>query len=252
MFIFPGGFSQRTSGRLPQESSTSEMSAKSSPEPHAQHSDPPNDFKHVMIVGHRGAGKSSLVNMLLDEERAGTSSNAQSHTKENTSYNLTVYQEHVALWDTVGLDLAPNPDAPSLLYVPNGQVSVVVFVLSKTITGVEEARKYWKPVQEATQETNLKNYGKKVPVILVVTGLENENPDSKENNLDGWWNKNGQLFRDQGITPDEFACVTAQRGKFQPQMGRHVNDPRYRASREKVLWLIAKCINGLEGQASIS
>lgn len=147
--------------------------------------------------------------------------------------------------------LPPIPDVFPLLQVQNGLASVIVFVVSKNALLVEEVQKYWEPVQEARQKWK-RSSGKKVPIILVVTGLENENPDSNVNNLDGWWTTtNGDLFKDNGITPDEVACVTALRGKFQPQTGRHVNDPLYRASREKILWLIAKCINGLEEQVGI-
>jgi hypothetical protein len=42
-----------------------------------------------------------------------------------------------------------------------------------------------------------------VPIVLIVTGLENQEPD-----MEDWWKINGQLVSDFGMTFAGHACVT--------------------------------------------
>jgi len=73
---------------------------------------------------------------------------------------------------------------------------------------------------------------KEVPIVLVVTGLENEE------NMDGWWWTNKEAFEAQGIRPDGTACITAIRGRTLRDGISHAFDEQYDESRAKLATLM--------------
>lgn len=62
----------------------------------------------IMLVGATGAGKSSTINALLQQDAAAIGSGADPQTKETSCYP---FNEYVQLWDTPGLGDSPEEDA---------------------------------------------------------------------------------------------------------------------------------------------
>jgi hypothetical protein len=71
----------------------------------------------------------------------------------------------------------------------------------------------------------------KVPVVVVVTGLENESP------MESWWDENGAQLRAHGMTFAGHACVTTTRGK-QLKSGGFMFEDEYEESEGKTRELI--------------
>jgi len=76
---------------------------------------------------------------------------------------------------------------------------------------------------------------KGVPVVIVVTGLENEQP------MSDWWLGNKAEFNNRCLKFEASACITATRGK-KDKDGGYINEDEYNFSRELVKDLIrSKC-----------
>ena len=59
---------------------------------------------NVIIFGEAGAGKSSLINLIRDDNAATTASSAEGCTFESKSYDVTIGNTKIRLWDTAGLN----------------------------------------------------------------------------------------------------------------------------------------------------
>jgi len=187
---------------------------------------------NVVIFGETGAGKSSLINMIVGEEVAETSSSAIGCTFESKPYPVEVDGVPLVLWDTSGLNegdkgKVEGRKAVAQLYrliqsLENDGVSLLVFCVRGP----------------RIKETTIKNYQlfhsafclEKVPILLVVTGLEEEDP------MDAWWRKNKDAFDTQKMLFNAHACVTATRGKM--KQGTYIYEEEFQESRVKVRKLI--------------
>jgi len=49
---------------------------------------------------------------------------------------------------------------------------------------------------------------KKVPIVLIVTGLEDEVP------MEGWWRRNEADMKNRGMTYNGHGCITTTRSKM--------------------------------------
>lgn len=72
---------------------------------------------------------------------------------------------------------------------------------------------------------------RKVPIVLVITGLENEG------NMDSWWDSNKRELADMGMEFDGYACVTATKGKMD-RGGAYMFEEEYAESEAKVVKLV--------------
>jgi len=94
----------------------------------------------------------------------------------------------------------------------------------------------------ATLQTNYRLFyewlcEKKVPIVLVLTGLE------RENNMEDWWDRNKLVFQRYGINVADHACITAA-SKLD---GRH--QQLYEQSRTLVRDLVIRHTDDREGVA---
>ncbi|KIJ67585.1 hypothetical protein HYDPIDRAFT_84019, partial [Hydnomerulius pinastri MD-312] len=151
--------------------------------------------QNVVIFGETGAGKSSLVNLIVGNKVAATSYGTDGCTLESTLYETTVGGYHFRIHDTVGLNephlgaenyLAAIEKAHHLVTTLNstGGVNLLLFCIrGGRIT--------------ATTQHNYRLFYeflccRLVPVALVITNLESETP------MDDWWERNSQEFTRYG------------------------------------------------------
>ncbi|KAF9222621.1 P-loop containing nucleoside triphosphate hydrolase protein [Gyrodon lividus] len=188
--------------------------------------------QNVVIFGETGAGKSSLVNLIMGAKVAATSYGADGCTLESTLYETNVKGHSLRIFDTVGLNephlnaeqyLTAIEKAHRLVTALNdaGGVHLLVFcVRGGRIT--------------ATTQNNYRLFYeflccRLVPVALVITNLESETP------MERWWQRNSQEFARFGIDVIAHACITCT-----PGYGNMYAD-KYEDSKGIVSELLAKC-----------
>ncbi|KAG2135120.1 hypothetical protein DEU56DRAFT_807938 [Suillus clintonianus] len=154
-------------------------------------------------------------------------------TFASRGYAVDVGGREVVVWETVGLQKGEHHDALSEGAAKNlqGLIQNVHGGLNLLLYCVNAAR-----ASEAL-EVNYDAFfniigGKKVPVVLVVTGLENMDP------MEGWWKEHEAEFKKHWLTFDGHACITTIRGKPLKDGPGHWHDEQYEQSRLAVKELI--------------
>ncbi|KAG2041375.1 P-loop containing nucleoside triphosphate hydrolase protein [Suillus americanus] len=170
------------------------------------------DTCNVVIVGDTGAGKSSLVNLIIGKERASTSPDSMGCTTEPTVYEHDVMTQDktvkVQLFDTAGLDEGPQGT------VPTAQARTALKTLIRTlkkgrgihlliycVQGTQDARALQRNYKLLHSELKGKV---RVPIVLVVTALEDREPE-----MEDWWRNNEKSISDLGMNFAGHACITA-------------------------------------------
>lgn len=197
--------------------------------------EPTTPTPNVILFGETGSGKSSIVNMLAQSNRANTSSSAKGCTFSTEPYLTDILGTQFKIWDTAGLNEGEGGTIP-----PKEAVIQLLRLLKQLDTGVsllvfcmraprikENLQRNWHFFYEVMCK-------RQVPIVLAITGLENE-----ESDMDDWWIKNQGMFQNLGIIPNGIACITAIRGRkqrFRDSEGRevHVFDDVYRESKNKL------------------
>ena len=185
---------------------------------------------NVVIFGETGSGKSSLVNQIAGDPRAPISSSSVGCTFWNTPYTVTLSGKQFTLYDTAGFDegqsgTVPKSDAFVRLYsllrrLENG-VNLLIFCMRGPRIK-ESCARNWQLFYNIICD-------RRVPIILAVTGLENE-----EEGMDSWWTRNKQHFMMYEIFPTDVACITTTRGRKRKFGDGNVFDEDYEASQEKI------------------
>jgi len=178
---------------------------------------------NVIIFGESGVGKSSLVNMLSEGavEPAAVSNQALGCTFETQRYNVTLGDREYILWDTAGLNEGSKGTVSEekaceklveLLQQLKGGVNLLVYVLrGNRFRGI--VRINYEIFQRVVCQ-------RKVPIVLVVTGLENESP------METWWEENKEDLEANGLHFAGHACVTTTKGK-RMKSGERVFEEEY-------------------------
>ena len=192
-----------------------------------------NQILNIIFFGETGAGKSSVINMLMNSDTARTSSAADGKTSSFESFITTIDGQRVRLWDTAGLNEAERGTVPAKIAMQN--LRVLVGALWEGIALLVYC------VRAMRFQPNLKdNYNLvheticqgKVPVFIVVTGLENQVP------MNEWWAQNETEFSQNGMWFDGHACVTSTRGK-RNESGDNMYDTEFQESQMVLRKLIA-------------
>ncbi|KAG1745356.1 uncharacterized protein EDB91DRAFT_1335301 [Suillus paluster] len=157
---------------------------------------------NVVIFGEAGAGKSSLVNLISGTQKAQTSSDATGCTTETNVYERDIVVQNkilkVNLFDTAGLDEGPEGT------VPHKEAQRVLKKLLRTLMEQGGIHLLIYCMQGTRESRALRrNYRTEFPIVLVVTRLENQEPDMEE-----WWRNNQQSISNLGMTFAGHACVT--------------------------------------------
>lgn len=187
--------------------------------------------QNIVIFGAMGAGKSSLINLIADQNIAKTGSNLQRCTLTWTKYVLPrLFNNELQynIFDTMGIE---NPElelepveyhrsiknASQLLRELDecGGTSLLVYCVQKGRDG-GALRSNYQLFREVL-------YQRRVPVVMVVTGLEDEEVMEK------WWERNRTTLEASEIVVEGHACVTTLK-----------NEAKYEASREAVRELIQR------------
>ncbi|KAG2753465.1 hypothetical protein P692DRAFT_20797033 [Suillus brevipes Sb2] len=187
---------------------------------------------NVVLFGERGAGKSSLINMLVGQD-VSSPSNPSLAAFASRGYAVDVGGREVVVWDSVGLQKGEHHDSLSegaarnlqgLIQNIHGGLNLLLFCVNAT------------RVSEALGLNYDAFYSiigsKKVPIVLVVTGLENKDP------MEGWWREHEAEFERHGLTFDGHACITTTRGKPLRDGPGHWHDEQYEQSKLAVKELI--------------
>ncbi|EGN91607.1 hypothetical protein SERLA73DRAFT_192210 [Serpula lacrymans var. lacrymans S7.3] len=190
---------------------------------------------NVLIFGESGTGKSSILNMIAGSDIAVTSNSALGCTFESVGYTVNINGSPYRLWDTAGLNEGEQGSVPAEQAIRNLQdlvqnmkegVSLLVYCVSggrfKTILKINYDLFYAIICQA------------KVPIVVVVTGLENEDP------MESWWVENGAEFNRRQMEFAGHACVTITRGRAMRD-GGYIFDKEFEESKIAMRELIQRC-----------
>jgi predicted GTPase len=185
--------------------------------------------QNIVIFGAMGAGKSSLINLIADQNIAKTGSNLKRCTLTWTKYVLPgLFKNELQynIFDTMGIE---NPELEPYEYhrsIKNasrllreldacGGTSLLVYCVQK---GRDSGalRSNYQLFHEVL-------YQRRVPMVMVVTCLEDENV------MEEWWERNRASLEASDIVVEGHACVTTLK-----------NEAKYEASREAVHELIRR------------
>ncbi|KAG2053033.1 hypothetical protein BDR06DRAFT_936877 [Suillus hirtellus] len=164
-----------------------------------------NKYPNIVIFGQAGAGKSSLVNLIAGENVAKPSVRSK-WEKYRVEFSGGSYN----IFDTIGLEepqkgilryLDAVENAHSLIHTleKQGGIDLLMFCI--------RAGRLTAALQNNYRLFNEFLCEKKIPIVLVITYLENEVGE-----MDDWWKRNQDTFRDQEFYVDGHACITAIRG----------------------------------------
>jgi len=194
---------------------------------------------NIIIFGESGVGKSSLINMLSGDANASAavSNQALGCTFETEPYRVTIDEREYVLWDTAGLNEGSKGSVTAdeaceklvdLLKRLRGGVHLLVYVVRGT-----RLRSIVKINYDIFQRVVFRG---QVPIVLVATGLENED------RMEDWWDENGGDMAGNGLQFDGHACVTTTKGK-KLKSGDYMLEEEYAQSRDLVRALIKeKCL----------
>ncbi|OAX33408.1 hypothetical protein K503DRAFT_725889 [Rhizopogon vinicolor AM-OR11-026] len=166
--------------------------------------------RNVVIFGESGSGKSSVINAIAGQELSETSGDAAGCTFRYQCYNVNLAGQTFRLFDTAGLDEAAQGTVPPAKAEEN--LKSLLRELMSTSDGI--GLLVYCVRSTRLRRALIKNYNifysaicrKKVPIVVVVTGLENH-----AYTMDSWWDTNWNEFRIHGMHFEDHACVTTLR-----------------------------------------
>ncbi|KZP22227.1 P-loop containing nucleoside triphosphate hydrolase protein [Athelia psychrophila] len=184
---------------------------------------------NIILFGQPGAGKSSLINMIVGEDVAITSSDLTKCTFDSKPYDVELAEGFtVTLWDTAGLDQGSCSDKDTIrrvceliLRLEQGVILLVFCLRGRIHEGALENYEMFRKLCHST-----------VPMVVVVSGLERE-PNKVE-----WWSRNEVAFTRASMKFNYHACIVGTRGSRIPNTNSFVYGEAYDASVAEVKAII--------------
>ena len=191
---------------------------------------------NVIVFGESGVGKSSVINMLVGEPVATVSNQATGCTFASTKFRATINNQELMLYDTAGLDEADAGTVSPEQAIQNLRSLVTELTTVNLLVYVIRGTRFRKIVSDNYHMFRAMIHGgdRNVPVVLVITGLENEE------NMDDWWEDNKAYLAQYKLTFCGHACITATKGRAFRDGSGYIFEDLYDASRKKVVDLLAE------------
>lgn len=183
--------------------------------------------KNVVLFGQAGAGKSSLINLMVGENVAKTSSDMRSCTLQWQEHPIKFDGESYSVFDTVGLE-EPQLGIGHYLDIVENSYKLIQYLEKRG--GIDLLLFCMRAGRlTTTLQTNYRLFheflcDKKVPIVVVITYLENEAGE-----MDNWWKRNSDIFEEREVRVNGHACITAIKGNY---------PKRYEESRHTIRKLI--------------
>ncbi|KAG2066037.1 hypothetical protein BDR04DRAFT_112429 [Suillus decipiens] len=186
-----------------------------------------NKHTNIVLFGQAGAGRSSLVNLMVGKNVAGTSSGMKRRTLHWQEYPIEFDGESYRVFDTVGLE-EPRLGIPQYLDAVENAYTLIQNLERQG--GIDLLLFCMRAGRlNTTVQSNYRLFheflcDKKVPIVVVITHLENEVGE-----MDNWWKQNEDIFREREVDVAGHACITAIQGNYQE---------RYEESRTTIRKLV--------------
>jgi len=173
---------------------------------------------------------------MAGQEIAETSPGAETCTLHWKEHSITFDGYNYKVFDTIGLGeqelrltkyLKPIENAYNLVtqLASEGGIDLLLFCTRTRITTTTQA--HYRLFYEWLCE-------KKVPIVLILTGLEKE-----KDSMEHWWLRNDGRFRTYDIHVDGHACITAVKGI------NGLYETRYEESARLVRELVTRHTRGM-------
>ncbi|OAX31252.1 P-loop containing nucleoside triphosphate hydrolase protein [Rhizopogon vinicolor AM-OR11-026] len=193
---------------------------------------------NIIVFGESGVGKSSVINMLTEEPVAAVSNQAVGCTYKSTKYRATIDDREVVLYDTAGLNEAEAGTVSPQRAIHNLRSLVddlkTVNLLVYCIRGTRFREIVADNYNIFRKMICGREGGPRVPIVLVITGLENED------NMDDWWKDNEAYFDQYKLEFCEHVCITATRGRAFKDGSGYIFQDLYDISKKQVMQLLAR------------
>jgi len=163
-------------------------------------------MKNIVLFGQTGAGKSSVINLMAGKTIAEATLSPERCTLHWKDYPINFDGYNYRVFDTIGLEepqlgieeyLGAIVNARNLIMKleSDGGIDLLLFCVRAdrvAATLPNNYRLFYEWLCEG-----------KVPIVLVLTGLE------RENRMEDWWTRNKATFDRYNIVVQDHACITA-------------------------------------------
>lgn len=185
----------------------------------------PKLARNIVIAGEIGVGKSSLVNLVLNSQRAVVANDVSPVTTATSYYDWEVSNQTFRLWDTPGMGEGLHGSGPqrrtqeglrSLFMDLNERGGVHLLIICiRGISGITMASKRTHDLIMRTRD----RFCPATPVVAVITELENHSTTFDTiHSMEGWWTTNSGMFSDHEMSFASHACITTLPDNCHPQV----------------------------------